>query len=78
MPLRINAPPPLTLNDVFGLLSFIEPAMLNALPGEAVTFRLLPKTIGAAIVWLPPLLLSVAGNPPVFAKVSVAPFNALI
>ena len=35
------------------------------------------KTIGAAIVWLPPLLLIVA-VPFVFAKVSAAPLDALI
>ena len=63
VPLRINAPPPLTLSDVSAPVSLSDPAMVNALPVEALTSRLLTlaaKTIGAAIVWLPPLLLIVA------------------
>ena len=47
--------------------------MVNALPVAAPTFRLFTlaaKTIGAVMVWLPPLLLIVA-VPVVFAKVNV-------
>ena len=72
VPLRINAPPPLTLSVVSATVSVSDPAMVNALPVEALTSRLLTfaaKTIGAAIVWLPPLLLIVA-VPFVFAKLS--------
>ena len=60
VPLRITSPPPLMVNDSLPLVSRIEPAMVNTLPGEAVTLRLLPIVIGALIVWLPPLLLIVA------------------
>ena len=51
--------------------------MVNTLPAEAVTLRLLPSTIGAAIVWLPPLLLIVA-DPAVLASVNVLPLLGLI
>ena len=47
----------------------IAPLTISVLPGVAVTLRLLPRMMGTAIVWLPPLLLIVAAAP-VLDKVS--------
>jgi hypothetical protein len=51
--------------------------MVKALPVEALTLRLLPNKIGAAIVWLPPLSLILA-DPVVLASVNVLPLLGLI
>ncbi len=77
-PLRIKSPPPLTLTDVPGLLSLMPPAIVNALPVVALTFKLLPSTMGALIAWLPPLLLSAAVLVSVLAKVNVLAPDAAI
>ena len=74
----ISVPPPLRLSVVPGLSSPIAPLTVSVLPAAAVTFRLLPSMTGAAIVWLPPLSLSVAAAPPVFDKVNMLPLLALI
>ena len=56
---------------MLGLLSLMPPAMVDALPVVAVTLKLLPRTMGALIAWLPPLLLSAAVLVSVLAKVNV-------
>ena len=55
-PERINSPPPVRVTLLPGLPSLIGPEMVNSLPVVAVTVKLLPRTTGTLIVWLPPLL----------------------
>ena len=50
----------------------------NALPVVALTFKLLPRMMGVATVWLPPLSLIVAVPVARLASVNVLAPDALI
>ena len=64
-------------HDVPLLLSLMPPAMVKVLPVRGCDVRLLPKMIGAATVFLPPLL-PIDAAPPVLASVNVLLFAELI
>ncbi len=67
VPLSTKSPSPLKVSEQPLLLSLMLPARVKTLPAEALTLRLLPSTIAAAIVLLPLSLIVTA--PAVFDKV---------
>ena len=74
-PERISVPPPPRLRAWLPPVWPIAPLTQSVLPPAAVTFKLLPSVIGAAIVRLPPLELMVAARP-VFDRLDTLPLLA--
>ena len=78
MPLKINSPLPPRVTDWLPSACRWSRPTVNTLPAEVLTLRPLPSVIGALIVLLPPLVLSVAVPVAVLASVNVLPPDALI
>ena len=55
---RITRPLPASVTLLPTALSLIGPEIVKLLPAVVLTMTLLPSTTGAAIVWFPPLLVT--------------------